>query len=338
LEAGPEEKPQPLRLFLHIGVHKTGSTSLQVRFSGNPDTLKRHGILYPLGRFKQHPHQHSELVGLATEAKADELMSLLRGVHDEAVASGCHTVVLSGEDISLLPQKRIELLRDALRSAGFKPTAVAFFRPYVDHVRSLVSEQMKMRGGFATPHRIAAWLGRYEGAEIAARFAAAFGADNFVRHDLAEGEDSVALFDMDIGLAADLAAPWVNARIDFATLSWLNAIKAELDVPLAVPQRLYARHFEGRSPFSEAEAAFLVEVADAVGGEKGALLKAQARQLRAKDSGLDSIEAQLDYLKRLNRFVAELRRYMRRRALRRRLAALFGKPAASSGKENNGGS
>ncbi|MGH6923098.1 MAG: hypothetical protein ACRED5_04945 [Propylenella sp.] len=337
MDTGPEDQPQPLRLFLHIGVHKTGSTSLQLRFSENPDTLKRHGVLYPLGRFKEYPHQHSEIVAQATEARAGELQSMLSGMHDEAVASACHTVVLSGEEISLLPQKRIELLRDALRSAGFSTIVVAFFRPYVDHVRSIISEQMKIRGRFATPSGIASWLGRYEGADIAARFALVFGAENFIRHDLSEGDDSVALFDKDIGLAADLAAAWVNTRIDFATLSWLNAIKAELDLPLAVPQRLHAKHFEGRSPFTAAEAAFLAEVANAIGGEKGALLKTQSQQLHAKESGLAPIEAQLDYLMRFNRFVADLRRHMRRRAVRRRLAALFGKkPAASSGRESPG--
>ena len=336
LGTGREERPQQLRLFLHIGVHKTGSTSLQLRFSGNSDTLRQHGILYPLGRFPDHPHQHSEIVRLIAPAMLGELAALLRGIYGEAVASACHTIVLSGEDISRLPEESVVLLRDALYSAGFVPVVVVFFRPFIDHVRSLASERMKMRGGFVTPSRLAALLRRFEESEVTRRFAAAFGAENVIRHDLSDGEDSVALFDKDIGLSAGLATSWVNTRIDFATLSWLNAIKAELDVPLAVPQRLYAKHFDRRPSLSAGEAAFLAEVANTVGGKQGELLTTQLQQLRARSGEALPIEAQLDYLKRFNRFAADLQRYVRRRALRRRLSNLFGRRTADVGEEKDG--
>jgi hypothetical protein len=315
---GVEGAAAPLRLYLHVGVHKTGSTSLQVRFFKHADVLKQHGVLYPLGRFADFAYQHSAIVELLPPERRGELDALLRGVHEETVTSGCHAVVLSGENISVQPEAHLVSLRDALRSAGFSPVVVIFFRPYLDHTRSLISEQMKGGRIYITPSRIAGRLRHFSDTDTFARFASVFGADSVVRHDLAEGEDSVALFDADIGLDAALPSRRVNTRIDFATLSWLNAIKAELDVPVGLPQRLYARIFPSDPPSMAAEAAMLAEVARLVGGEKGELLDAEMQKVEQEGRALDSIEAQLEYLKRFDRFIRALRRHMKRRAFRRK--------------------
>lgn len=331
----PEETQQPLQLFLHIGVHKTGSTSLQLRFFRNPDTLRRQGILYPLGRFENHPYQHSEITRLTAPGTLSELESLLRAIRGEADESGCRKVVLSGEDISLLQHRRLGVLRDALRSAGFHTVVVVFFRHYVDYVRSLASEDMKMRGHFVTPAWLAARLRRLPREEVVDRFQAVFGAENVIRHDLAAGEDCVALFDKDIGLTADLASPRVNTRIDFATASWMNAVKDDLDVPLAIPVRLYGKAFGRRMRGFTSEEAFFTEVADLVGGEKGETLKGQLRPPRDAADDLSSIEAQIRYLDDFHRFIGHLRRFLWRRALRRRLMRLVGRGGSGSGGTDN---
>jgi hypothetical protein len=309
---------------------KTGSTSIQLRFFDNAAELKRVGILYPLGRFQEYPHQHSAIIALTNRKGLNNLYAMLRDIHAEAVSSHCHTVVLSGENISGLPEENLVLLANALRTAGFLPTAVVFFRPYLDYARSLASEHMKTRGRFATTSSLAAYLDRFTDSEIVARLISAFGAENVIRHDLASGDDSVALFDNDIGLVANLARAKANTLLDFATLNWLNAIKEELDVPIGLPQRLYAEAFKERPPLLAAEAAFLTEVADLVGGEKGKLLKGQLEQFVGKADSLRSIEAQIAYLKRFNRFITNLRRHMQRRALRRAFAKAFGRGAARS--------
>jgi hypothetical protein len=317
VDAGLEGTPQPLRLFLHIGVHKTGSTSLQLSFADNADALKREGVLYPLGRFPRLPYQHAGIRELLSPPRAGELQSLLRGIHEEAIASGCHTVILSGEDISALSTGSLSLLHDALLSAGFHPVVVVFFRPFLAYVRSIASQHMKVRGPFVTPARLAVRLRDFSESKIVDRFASVFGAQNVIRHDLSDDEDSVALFRQDIGLAAAHAAPRVNTGIDFATLSWLNAINLELDAPLNVPNRLYVEAFGTQQPSFAAEASFLEEVADAIGGAKGDLLKANLQQLREKGDDFRSIEAQIAYLDKFNRFVVSLRRYLKRRAARR---------------------
>jgi hypothetical protein len=298
-------------------VHKTGSTSLQLSFADNADALKREGVLYPLGRFPRLPYQHASIMELLSPARAGEVQSLLRGIHEEAIASGCHTVILSGEDFSTLSSGSLRLLHDALISAGFHPVVVVFFRPFLAYVRSIASQHMKVRGPFVTPALLAARLRDFSESEIVERFALVFGAQNVIRHDLSDDADSVALFRQDVGLAADHAAPRFNTGIDFATLSWLNAINLELDAPLDVPHRLYMEAFGTPPPSFAAEASFLEAVADAIGGAKGDLLKADSRQRRAKGDDFRPIEAQIAYLDKFNRFVVSLRRYLKRRAARR---------------------
>jgi hypothetical protein len=107
-------------------------------------------------------------------------------------------------------------------------------------------------------------------------------------------------------------------------MNWLNAIRTELDIPTGVVHRFYTRAFEGHSWRLSSEAAFLTEVANALGGERGELLNAQLKEPAAADE-IASIAARLDYLRRFNRFIAYLRRYLRRRALKRRLLKLFGR-------------
>ena len=46
-------------VFLHIGTHRTGTTSLQALLRAGPGVLKELGLLYPVGRY--HPRNHLEL-------------------------------------------------------------------------------------------------------------------------------------------------------------------------------------------------------------------------------------------------------------------------------------
>ena len=331
VEKGPEAPP----LFLHIGAHKTGSTSIQMRFARNAETLKRHGVLYPLGHFPRFPYQHSEIVDMLTPERVGELASYLGDVLGQATASGCRTIVLSGEAMSNLSGEKAALLHDAACSAGFRPIAVVFFRPYVSYVRSLASEMMKKGDRFVTPRELAERLAGFDEAATTERFASAFEAENVIRHDLADGEDCIPLLDRDIGLAADIPSLRINRGIDFATLCWLNAVKAELDMPLALASRLYSEAFSSHPPVLAAEIAFLSEVAGLVRGPNGDRFKAELARLEQAMGGLGSLEAQLDYLKRLERFVTSLRRHMRRRGvrlwLRRRISAAFGARGGSRG-------
>jgi hypothetical protein len=309
-----------LRLFLHIGVPKTGSTSLQRRFFEHTSELKAQGFLYPLGRFERFPFQHSELVEFTAPERAEALAALLEGIHAEAIAGRCHTVILSGESISSLLSDRLIGLRDAIIDAGFVPTVIVFFRAFPDFVRSVAAELMRAPLPIATPSVVATDVARLSEKEINERFAGVFGNGNVIRHDLSGDDDCVALFDTDIGLTSRLPAPRLNPRMDFATLSWVNALKTEFDIPPGVVQRLYTRVFGTDAlSFPGAEAAFLRDVAAMIGGPSEEMLRQHLDRSPATPDTVLTLEARLSFLAKHARFVRSLRRYLWRKAAVARL-------------------
>lgn len=298
--------PDPLRLFLHVGLHKTGTTSIQMRFFHNAEVLRRKGFLYPLGRFDRIPSQHSAMADLTAPDRSRDLIVLLRGIWREAKESGCHSVVLSGESLSALPHARLAALRDALVEAGFDATVVAFFRAYSDYVRSVVAADM-LANEYATPARLAARAKGYDPQKVAERLIQVFGADRVIWHDLSNGEDSVALFDRYIGLNAEIEHDRANVALDFPTRCWVNAIAADLDIPATKMQRIYDDIFGAQRFPASAEADFLAVVAQAMRQGSGsappqldALLAAPARPASRSETVL--------YLRQFERFVAALRR------------------------------
>lgn len=86
------------KLFLHVGVHRTGTTSTQRFMRENFDTLLRKGLLYPFG-VKRHDRLILRI--LDGSLKVEDLALDLEkraGSHPHPV----HSVVLSDEDISLI--------------------------------------------------------------------------------------------------------------------------------------------------------------------------------------------------------------------------------------------
>lgn len=109
-----------MRLILHIGQHKTGSKALQWFLSSNHDRLVSHQYLYSIEQSDtschayQHSHYHfyRELRSLALSASNSfnfsnldsdinlrTLADILRNDMNNAKERGCHTLVLSAEDI-----------------------------------------------------------------------------------------------------------------------------------------------------------------------------------------------------------------------------------------------
>jgi hypothetical protein len=300
------QAPDPLRLFLHVGLHKTGTTSIQMRFFNNAEVLRRKGFLYPLGRFDRFHSQHSAIADLTAPDRHDDLISLLRGVWREAKESGCHSVVLSGERLSTLPDAQLATLRDALAETGFDATVLAFFRAYSDYVRSVVAASM-LAAEYATPARLAARVKRYDPQKAAEKLIRVFGADKVICHDLSDGDDSVILFDRYIGLNAEIEHARANAAFDFPTRSWVNAIRPDLHITTTRMQRIYDEIFGVQRFPASAEADFLAEVAQAIRRGRGSPPPQLDELLAAPASPASRSETVL-YLKQFERFVAALRR------------------------------
>lgn len=106
-----------MRIYLHIGTHKTGTTSLQFAFTQNRDALAAAGLLYPIsGRPAKADGQgiwpqHNSLAWAFTrpEDEPPDFWLRLRTELDEAT-----------QDIAVLSSETLSLLRDPEHLSGLR--------------------------------------------------------------------------------------------------------------------------------------------------------------------------------------------------------------------------
>ena len=99
-----------MRLVIHIGSHKAGSTSIQNYCYHNRDILRSYGIEYPVEHFLKFPEQHSELATLLLEhdvGKLRKFFSLSRTISSK---HSVDTFFLSGEDLCTMERHHVGLL------------------------------------------------------------------------------------------------------------------------------------------------------------------------------------------------------------------------------------
>ena len=105
-----------LKLFLHIGPHKTGTTSFQKYCYDNYHRLLKLGICYP--RFKGEKHHHGVI---CSDFFQDEsfCFTLRDKIISEAVKNKCEIIVVSSEmfgELLINHPKKFEILIDFLNS------------------------------------------------------------------------------------------------------------------------------------------------------------------------------------------------------------------------------
>jgi hypothetical protein len=127
---------------IHIGTHKTGTTSLQLFFEVNKIVLGNAGILVAQGgRYQNLAGNHQvawELLGSDTSVHLDELIAELR-------STSTRTALLSSEDFSILyaRPRALEILRDGIASSGFRPKIVVYLRAQAPYAESMYAERIK---------------------------------------------------------------------------------------------------------------------------------------------------------------------------------------------------
>lgn len=137
-------------LYLHCGLHKTGTTSLQKALHDNRDWLARQGVLYPETGLTDDPHawgHHAAALALHHPGPGRRMWEALRA---EADASGAERVVISSEALSDLPVPGLPALRPfrmiATCFTGWDIRMVCYLRPQAEMLASLYVQQVKAGG------------------------------------------------------------------------------------------------------------------------------------------------------------------------------------------------
>lgn len=119
-----------MRVLIHAGIHRTGTTNLQIHLSANRDGLAAQGVAYP---GEARDHQALAWAILRREAGAPEARALV----ESAAPAG--TVLLSGEDFAL--HEDLGWLRDLARAHDVR--AVLYLRRQDDWLNSWYNQHVK---------------------------------------------------------------------------------------------------------------------------------------------------------------------------------------------------
>lgn len=100
---GTESK---VRILLHCGLHKTGTTHIQYQLAENRAVLREHGVLFPQTGFGSIPGKdpvrprglpgHQALISAIFQNDTD----LIKQLQGEVLGAQCHTVIISAENLS----------------------------------------------------------------------------------------------------------------------------------------------------------------------------------------------------------------------------------------------
>src|SRR3954463_11509047 len=114
-------------VYLHIGLYKTGSTSIQATFFKNRERLLAHGVnylaigqnhgetLHPLFSGTPLTYHHNRIYGIDTERKAARKNAATRRALDREFRSNTSPLlVISGEDLVTLSKDGIARMKDGL--------------------------------------------------------------------------------------------------------------------------------------------------------------------------------------------------------------------------------
>jgi len=224
-----------MTLFIHIGTHKTGSSSVQRFFSQNADTLlSRFGVLYPVsGRNTIGSHHH-----LVYEIKNDPRFHPGRGGWDalkqELAAQDCAHVFLSCEALSAYRETGDIIARFAELGAHLEMPVVPILvaRPQAPYLEALYVENIKSGG---TPGAFGDFVERYldhprlDYHAVAESWSQPFGKTRVLPYLKHQGFDSVAAVSAAAGIDPQVLFDYagvpqrVNERVGRETLQILYA-------------------------------------------------------------------------------------------------------------------
>lgn len=100
-----------MRLILHIGTHKTASTSLQHFCALNRPVLKKQGFLYP--RSPDSAYVFNGLASAISFGKEAKVSQFMKQAYRQAQAQNCHTVIISAESFYAMTAFFIDLQKHA---------------------------------------------------------------------------------------------------------------------------------------------------------------------------------------------------------------------------------
>ncbi len=128
-----------MRIILHIGAWKTGSSAIQQFMTGATDALRAHGIAMPADAVEAHGRGRI----LKRLSGSDEDAAVITSELLQLRAEGVRTVVISNEHYWPLPEPAIQRIGARLKAVSDHVEVLIYVRPQEKMWRSLHSQQAK---------------------------------------------------------------------------------------------------------------------------------------------------------------------------------------------------
>jgi hypothetical protein len=172
-----------MKLILHIGVHKTGSTAIQHWMSENWDLLAGKRLLYPFAYMVNAGH-HELAWALGKRSRksssAATPQEIVHSILEEAETARAETIVLSSEAFERLKKPEIENLKALFR--GLPAEIIVYLRRQDDALLSIYNQRVKSSanrycGTLGELARNSKVLSRLDYRALTERWSEVFGAD-----------------------------------------------------------------------------------------------------------------------------------------------------------------
>jgi len=133
-------------IFIHAGMHKTGSTAIQIFLTGNRDRLHELGVYLPVTGTEVHGHNHTALVSATTRIDRAEPGDACERLRAElAHAGNPRQVLISSEQFSTrfghVPF--LDKLGRLCAALGYAPHVIAYVRPQAAAINSMYTQHVK---------------------------------------------------------------------------------------------------------------------------------------------------------------------------------------------------
>ena len=153
------------RLVLHVGPHKTGSTSVQSACAANRERLRRDGVLYPSFPGAAFATSHADAAFLLGAGRTDECLDWLLTAWRQAGDEDCDTLLLSSEEFSstLVQRPLARTLRRFRRTTGAETRTVFVRRPVAELALSSLLQSITGEAGtfFKQRYDIRRWAASF---------------------------------------------------------------------------------------------------------------------------------------------------------------------------------
>jgi hypothetical protein len=218
-------------LLVHIGTHKTGTTSLQIFLEQNRKMIEKAGLTLPRAGRPVQFGTGNHVIGwnLLVHERSEELQQLAA----ELAASPNASALITSEDLCLVyaRPKALGLLKEAVEAGGHTAKVIVYFRPQAGYAESIYVERIKhdyvrtmasfiersLDEGMYVPDGSPIQI-EFQYSRLLGPWMEAFGRENMIVRAYQPGQPNDVIFREFLGIVAQETPQFAKAEMQLAVL------------------------------------------------------------------------------------------------------------------------